>query len=174
LEQHVIFPKSFYQLSGIPRTRLDGRGIATAPTSIDELTYPERLAICDLIVNAAFAGGFELGTLEAQAMGRPLAITNDHGNMAEVAADAAMLMEGASGIWVTGARQYLVDPDTIARHTLHAQRDDCYIASLVRKGLEHSCQSTWDAAGQLLHDSLASILSQQTACRCGSTTIGAI
>jgi glycosyltransferase involved in cell wall biosynthesis len=173
VEPYVIFPKSFYQLSGVPRTRLNDGGVSTAPTSIDELTYCERLAVCDVIVNAAFVGGFELGTLEAQATGVPLAVTNDYGNMAEVAGNAAILMEGASGIWLTGARQYLVDPDTIARHILRARRDDCYVAGLVRAGLQRAPQWTWDASGQLLHDSLVSILSQQSTHRYGSLPAGA-
>ena len=75
----------------------------------------ERLNCCDLVINPAFCGGFELALIEAQACGIPIAVTDDHSIMAEVVGNSAFLMPAADeGIWRTGARQFFISGETIA------------------------------------------------------------
>jgi len=154
----VIFPRHFNQLGGVARLRLARKPCDGGVSDLETLSYVERLALCDVVVNPAFSGGFELTTLEVQASGVPLLVTNDHSNIAEVAGAGAALMEGVFGLWPTGARQYLVDPEAIAQHILHLRDDAVYRGHLIKCGLENAHMYSWNAAGEQMATALAAMI----------------
>lgn len=144
LQDNVIFPTSFDQLVGVPECRVDASSEPSCiPTSLDALPYNDRIAICDAIVNPAFAGGFELGTLEAQASGIPVAITDDGGNMAEVAGNNSVLFPARKGIWWNGADQCFVDPAVIVDFLARVRFDNSFRETVIAAGLLNAQKYSW-------------------------------
>jgi glycosyltransferase involved in cell wall biosynthesis len=121
--------------------------------------YPVLMACCDLIVNAAFCGGFELTNLEAQATGVPLVMINDHGNMSEVVGTGAYQMTpDDEGIWRTGARQYNVFPATIVSAINHIRADQFLREQLIVKGFENVARFSWTTLRTGMADLISSIV----------------
>jgi len=154
MEEHVLFPHNLNQMVGVGCTRDEER----IPQSILDLSYTERLAICDVVVNAAFCGGFELSILETQAMGVPLVNTNDNGNMAEVTGNGGLLIDGSLAYWITGADQYLVEPLKLAEAVKRIRNDTDFRSKLISNGYENSRRYSWENCGGILHRELTSIL----------------
>jgi len=151
----VMFPHQFRQLDGCPRET--GEILSYTDISLDRLGYCERVAVCDLIVNPSYSGGFEFTTLEAQACGVPVAVTDDRGNMTEVAGEAAMLLPGSSGIWGNGAEQFFVDPEAIVAAILKVRADTEFRERLVAKGIANARRYSWKHAGDLLYQHLCEV-----------------
>ena len=151
IDDIVLFPdNTFTQLEGVPYVNKQGQlqhplVRSTVPTIPREFGYVQRINICDLIINAAYCGGFELAIIEAQACAVPLAVTDDNGIMAEVAGDGALLMKPIDiGIWRTGARQYFVSPHTIADVIKQVRANSELRKRLSEKGYANAHSFCWD------------------------------
>jgi glycosyltransferase involved in cell wall biosynthesis len=137
----VLFPpQHFRQLNGIPYqpaadSHIPTSVVPTRPTIPEWYSYVERLNLCDLVVNVPYCGAFELATLEAQACGIPVAVTNDHGAIAEVAGDGAILLQPVDvAIHSSGGYQYFVGAQTIADAILAVKHEPLLRADLIRRG----------------------------------------
>jgi glycosyltransferase involved in cell wall biosynthesis len=153
IEELVIFPETgFNQLTGTPYlSSMQTASPLTVkmPESYHHFNYVERLNCCDVVINASFSGGFEMGTIEAQACGIPVAITNDYGSMAEVAGNGALLLEAADiGIWKTGARQHFVSSGTIAGAIIRLYSDSSLYTELREKGLANAKKYNHQVMGE--------------------------
>jgi glycosyltransferase involved in cell wall biosynthesis len=155
IEDIVLFPyENFDQLSGSPyyvdrnESSFSFDEVGNVPRIPREFSYVERLNCCDLIINSSSCGGFELGIIEAQACGIPVAVTNDRGNMAEVAGGGAFLLEPSHmGIWKTGGQQFFISPYTIAQAILQLQEGLELREDLVQKGRRNASKYAWDKLG---------------------------
>jgi glycosyltransferase involved in cell wall biosynthesis len=79
------------------------------------LTVAERLNLCDVAVVASAFGGFEYGIIEAQSCGIPVCVTDDDGNMMEVAGRACEPLRPAFFEFTDyGAKVWKLSPETIA------------------------------------------------------------
>jgi len=79
------------------------------------LTVAERLNLCDVAVIGSAYGGFEYGIIEAQSCGIPVCVTDDDGNMMEVAGRACEPLRPAFFEFTDyGAKVWKVSPETIA------------------------------------------------------------
>ncbi|MBD2771525.1 glycosyltransferase family 4 protein [Iningainema tapete] len=157
IEDKVIFPSgSFNQFAGVPyiqddvnlRPQSDTQTTITPEHQLfisDRYNYVERLNCCDLVVNVPFCGGFELGVIEAQSCGVPVAATNDGGIMSEVVGEGGILLDPVDmGIWGTGARQFFVSPQTIAQ-TILSVKEDLHLQNELRsKGMKNASKYSWD------------------------------
>jgi len=140
LNKYVIFTsKSFRQDKGVDRN-FD----PSIQTATKQLSYVERLNMCDLIVNIPFSGGFELGNIEAQACGVPLITIDDNGNIKEVVGESACLIKPAmKNIWGNGAWIYLVDEIDLASKILQFKNDTALQISIRQMGLENARKFSW-------------------------------
>jgi glycosyltransferase involved in cell wall biosynthesis len=142
IADRVLFPPpEFQQLVGIPyqsdvpEMLLAVDNHTEQPHIPAHYSYVDRLNLCDLVVNVPYSGAFELATIEAQACGVPVAVTNDHGAIAEVAGDGAILLDPIDvAIQSSGGRQYFVGAQTIADAILSVKRDATLRADLIRRG----------------------------------------
>lgn len=161
IQDMVSFPeRSFEQLSGVPRSKNKSkRQIDTKPQlSFHGYDYVERLNCCDLIINSSFCGGFELGIIEAQACGVPIAVTDDGSIMREVAGAGAYLLEPSDiGVWRTGAHQYFVAPTTIASAIRQVQNDMELRQRLRNGGFENAKKYMTTDLGEVVNGILATI-----------------
>ena len=157
IDAQVIFtPENFNQFTGVPYLQDD---VNLHPQSEPQKTitpeqqlsmphnynYVERLNCCDLIVNVSFCGGFELGLIEAQSCGVPVAVTNDGSIMSEVVGEGGVLLDPVDiGVWGTGARQFFVSPHTIAQ-TILTVKEDLHLQSELRSnGMKNASKYSWD------------------------------
>jgi len=157
IDDSVIFlPQNFNQFTGVPYLQDDfnlhpqsnTQKVITQEQQLSmphHYNYVERLNCCDLIVNASYCGGFELGLIEAQSCGVPVAVTNDGSIMSEVVGDGGVLLDPVDiGIWATGARQFFVSPYTIA-HSILSIKEDLHTQKELRsKGMENASKYSWD------------------------------
>jgi len=82
---------------------------------LGDLTVAERLNLCDVAVVASAFGGFEYGIIEAQSCGVPVCVTDDSGNMMEVAGQACEPLRPALFEFTDyGAKVWKLAPETIA------------------------------------------------------------
>ncbi len=148
IEDSIIFPESgFNQLTGTttaPKSFSENQNV-DLPYMPSSYNYIQRINCCDLIINVSYCGGFELGIIEAQACGVPVAVTNDKSIMAEVAGNGAYMLEPIdAGIWRTGAKQFLVSPHTIAETIARIKNDSALKEELRHKGLSNASKFLWD------------------------------
>lgn len=99
---------------------------------IDDRLLPGLYAGSTALVYPSWYEGFGLPVVEAMGSGAAV-ITSDHGALAEVAGDAALLAPAG-------------DPDALAAMMCRVLEDDALRADLVRRGQERAAQFTWDAA----------------------------
>lgn len=84
------------------------------------LTVPERLNLCDVALVASAFGGFEYGIIEAQSCGIPVCVTDDSGNMMEVAGQACEPLRPVLFEFTDyGAKIWKLTPETIATAISH-------------------------------------------------------
>jgi glycosyltransferase involved in cell wall biosynthesis len=161
IENQVHFAqKGFKQLHGIPLT-MESSSLTFQP---DEYLFPEyynyieRLNCCDLIINVSYCGGFELGILEAQSCGIPVAITNDSGIMIEVAGPGAYLLEPSDiGIWTTGAKQFFISPNTIAAAITEIKNNEPLRTNIIKEGIKNSMKYPWTKLHEVIIKTVQSI-----------------
>lgn len=160
IADRVLFPPAdFRQLDGMRYAPSEAAlPVAAAHPAIPDIFgYVERLNLCDLVVNVPYSGAFELATLEAQLCGVPVAVTNDHGAIAEVAGDAALLLEPVDiGIHPSGGRQCFVSPQTIAAAISAVRADPALRADLVARGIANAQRYTLEPLRVVLSAQLAS------------------
>jgi glycosyltransferase involved in cell wall biosynthesis len=109
------------------------------------LSYLERINMCDLIVNIPFSGGFELCNIEAQSCGVPVLTIDDHGNIKEVVGESAILIQPKmKTIWGNGAWIYLVDEKELAEKILYLKNNPDILELFRQKGVENSKKYKWD------------------------------
>lgn len=149
IADRVLFPPPhFEQLRGVPYQASNAEALAMSaspatPAIPAHYSYVERLNLCDIIVNVASCGAFELSTLEAQLCGVPVAVTNDNGAMAEVAGAGAILLEPVDiAIHASGAYQCFVGPQTIADAIMRVKSDAALRASLLTRGAANAARYT--------------------------------
>lgn len=155
-EQVIFLPQNFHQFTGVPyiqddvnlHPQSDSHKMITQEQQLSmphEYNYVERLNCCDLVVNVSYCGGFELGLIEAQSCGVPVAVTNDGSIMSEVVGEGGVLLDPVDiGIWATGAKQFFVSPHTIA-HTILSIKEDLHLQKELRsKGMENAAKYSWD------------------------------
>lgn len=124
-------------VAGAGRSRLDGAG-ATTPEGVRALGFVPDDELRWLYHNAvAFAypslyEGFGLPILEAMGAGTPV-VTADRGAMAEVAGDAAALVDPE-------------DPDGVAEGIRRVVHDEAYRERLIERGRARAAEFTWDRA----------------------------
>lgn len=154
ISEIIRFPgDNFNQLLGVPYTS------KMEPTAFDSYSYVERMNCCDLIINPSFCGGFEKVIIEAQACGIPIAITNDKGNMKEVAGENALLLEPQDyGYWKSGSTQYFVSHETITETIVSIRENPKLKKSVIDSGLTNVSQYSWDNVGQCVSEVVQEIL----------------
>lgn len=144
----VIFPESdFNQLKGIATS--DGLLFESQSSNHPHMpsvyNYIQRINCCDLIINVSYCGGFELGIIEAQACGIPLAVTNDKSIMSEIAGSGAYMLESIDiGIWRTGAEQFFISSKTIAQAITEIKNNPELRKELIQKGMVNASNFLWD------------------------------
>lgn len=143
IEDFVIFTEdSFNQLNGVPY-QSNYKRESNIGTFL-QYSYVERLNCCDLIINPAFCGGFELITVEAQACGIPVAITNDRSIMQEVAGEGAYMLEPVdSSFWKLGGMQHFVAAETIQKAILELSENAALREQLMSRGFENVRRYSW-------------------------------
>lgn len=115
-----------------------------APHVPSDLSYVERLNLCDVIVNVPHSGDIEQVILEAQACGVPLVHTDDHGVMAEaVGAGGILLPATDTGIGRAGEQIQHVATADIAAAVSGLLRDDAAATALRRAGLINAANYPW-------------------------------
>ena len=136
----VTFPNDGYRHSmGIPL-----KSNSIIPESLMDLGYVERINMCDIIINASYSGGFELGILEAQACGVPICVTNDRNNLTEVAGKGAYLLSARNDtFWNVGGYKYSVDPDTITEAILTLMNNEVLYRQVIKDGLINVNKYHW-------------------------------
>jgi glycosyltransferase involved in cell wall biosynthesis len=150
----ITFPEDLNQLQGIELVKDRVVDEDYRKMTFNELSYIERIGVCDLVLNTPWFGGCELISLEAQACGIPIATINDGGSIAEIAGPGAILMDTGFGIGPTGAVQFLVAPDVIAQNVLRIKGDHSLRTRLASVGTAHVKQYKWSSASRILSESL--------------------
>lgn len=118
----------------------DGR----APQVPSDLSYVERLNLCDVIVNVPHSGDIEQVILEAQACGVPLVHTDDHGVMAEALGAGGILLPAIdTGIGRTGEQIHHVATADIASAISGLLRDEAAAAELRQAGQLNAANYPW-------------------------------
>lgn len=160
-DQVLLLDPAFSQLAGIPYAAhatytSETRSAQRTPAIPTAYGYVERMNCCDLIVNVPYSGAFELVALESQLCGVPVAITNDHGAMAEVVGDSALLLEPIDiGIQSSGGRQAFVSHHTIAEAILTVQHDAELRTTLIARGQSNAARYTLESLRDAVAQSLA-------------------
>jgi glycosyltransferase involved in cell wall biosynthesis len=153
LKDNVVFAgdSAFDEERGVQTA---GRALRTATDATTrtwpfDLSYVDRINCCDVIVNAPHSGDVEQVILEAQACGVPLIHTDDEGVMTEAVGGAGVMLPARDiGTGRTGARQYHVAPDEIARAVLSLSHDPSRREALSRAGLANAARYKWSALEQ--------------------------
>lgn len=137
LNRYVIFTaKNFRQDTGVNLVSHQGND--------QQLTFIERINMCDLIVNIPFSGGFELCNIEAQSCGVPLITINDDGNISEVVGESALLINPIiKNIWGNGAIICMVDEIELAHKILQVKNQPELRESFRQKGFENVRKFSW-------------------------------
>lgn len=147
LGESVFFPPhDFENATGVPLVNEGTIDDINTSGEIfpSQLDYIHRMNLCDVIVNPSFCGGFELSIIEAQACGVPVIVANDNSIVKEVAGGAAILLDAVDvGIWRTGAYQYFLSPDDIARAILELARNPDLRQQLIKDGIINSSMYSW-------------------------------
>ncbi|MGH3943118.1 MAG: hypothetical protein ACRDTG_31750 [Pseudonocardiaceae bacterium] len=147
----VLFPATseFDEWRGVPTTlsgqvpRPQGNG-GQAPHAPSDLSYVERMNLCDVIVNVPHSGDIEQVILEAQACGVPLIHTDDRGVMAEAVGAAGILLPATDvGIGRAGEQIQHVATADIATAVSRLLRDDAAAADLRQAGLRNATNYPW-------------------------------
>lgn len=152
LVDSVTFPDpNFVHTNGVPYSRTQSNSSPCSPVG-DEAkrfwpvnhSYVERLGSCDLIVNPAIAGGFELIILEAQSVGVPIAVTDDKGNMMEVMGAGGIKMTPIdTSIWRFGGLSHFVSPVEIAAVINGLRFDNSVLMTLRAAGFDNVKRFDW-------------------------------
>lgn len=102
-------------------------------------TLVERLACSDFYAHVSKIEGFGLPILEAMACGVPVGVTNDNGNMAEVAgAGAAAHFEPYDiEIHSSGAELFVVSPEKVADTIARARAQPFLMTQARERGFRH-------------------------------------
>lgn len=115
------------------------------PTTGGELSYVDRINLCDVLVNVPHSGDVEQVIIEGQSCGIPLVHTDDEGVMAEAVADAGVLVPARDvGIGRTGQQLHHVAPEDIADALVEVLTDENRRSQLVAAGLENAARYGWD------------------------------
>jgi glycosyltransferase involved in cell wall biosynthesis len=146
----VLFPaaSAFDEWRGVPTANGGG---SRQPVSADrttelprDLSYVDRLNLCDVIVNVPHSGDIEQVILEAHACGVPLIHTGDHGVMAEAVGAGGILLPAAdTSIGRAGEQIQHVATADIAAAVSGLLRDDAARAALRRAGLLNASRYPW-------------------------------
>jgi glycosyltransferase involved in cell wall biosynthesis len=125
------------------------------PTIGGELSYVDRINLCDVLVNVPHSGDVEQIIIEGQSCGIPLVHTDDEGVMAEAVGDAGVLVTARDvGIGRIGQRLHHVAPDDVADAVVDVLTDDSLRNKLIAAGLDNAARYSWDvlekAAGAMV------------------------
>lgn len=136
---------TFDERRGAPiRRRTPPQGDAARAIRLQDLSYADRLASCDIVVNVSHSGDVEQVIIEAQACGVPVAGTDDGGVMSEALGDAGIPLRGAkSKSGRSGEELVYVDPTAITEAIVSTLTDDTLRARLQRAGLRNAARYPW-------------------------------
>ena len=113
-------------------------------SSLQDLSYPDRLACCDLVLNVPHSGDVEQVILEAQACGVPVAGTDDGGVMSEALGGAGILLGGSqSRSGRSGERLVYVHPSAVTEAIVSVLTDESHGAELRRAGFRNAARYPW-------------------------------
>lgn len=148
----VLFPTAsgFDEWRGVPDDpgAAGPAGAAKAPAPAGQLpadlSYVERLNLCDVIVNVPHSGDIEQVILEAQACGVPLIHTDDQAVMTEAVGAAGVLLPAADvGVGRAGERVQHVAISDVADAVVELLTDGAKAATLRRAGIANAARYPW-------------------------------
>jgi glycosyltransferase involved in cell wall biosynthesis len=165
----VLFPAAsgFDEWRGVPDAAALAAPISSATTATPtgqvppELSYVERLNLCDVIINVPHSGDIEQVILEAQACGVPLIHTNDGAVMAEAVGAGGLLLSARDvGIGRAGEQIQHIASTDIAAAAVRLLTDDAQAASLRQAGFANVTRYPWTTLSGEVCKAVADVLGQ--------------
>jgi glycosyltransferase involved in cell wall biosynthesis len=128
----------------------------TAVSNEQQISLVKKLACADLYVHTAKVEGFGLPIIEAMAVGLPVVVTADGGNIEEVAGNgiAAKIRPVDYDSWFNGAQLANVDPKDIAGVIQHIRGDKQLQKAASQNALRRAQQFSWSAMATTLADAV--------------------
>lgn len=115
------------------------------PTTGGDLSYVDRMNLCDVLVNTPHSGDVEQVIIEGQSCGVPLVHTDDEGVMAEAVGRGGVLVPARDvGIGRIGQRMHYVAPEAVADALVGVLTDRALRERLVAAGFENAAAYGWD------------------------------
>lgn len=115
------------------------------PTTGGDLSYVDRINVCDVLVNVAHSGDVEQVIIEGQSCGVPLVHTDDEGVMAEAVGRGGVLVPARDvGIGRIGQRMHHVASEAVADALVGVLTDSALRDRLVAAGFENAARYGWD------------------------------
>jgi glycosyltransferase involved in cell wall biosynthesis len=160
----VLFPtaNAFDEWRGVPTTN---GGPPCQPVRAgarelpSDLSYVDRLNLCDVVVNVPHSGDIEQVILEAQACGVPLIHTDDQGVMAEAVGAGAILLSAIdTGIGRAGEQIQHIATADIAAAVAGVLRDDAARAELRRAGLLNATRYPWSVLESEIRKAVSAVV----------------
>jgi glycosyltransferase involved in cell wall biosynthesis len=165
----VYFPAAtgFDEWRGVPDAPDSACPVSAAPRATPagqlpaDLSYVERLNVCDVIINVPHSGDIEQVILEAQACGVPLIHTDDRAVMAEAVGAGGLLLSARDvGIGRAGEEIQHIATADIAAATVAVLTDDAEAAILRENGLANAARYPWSTLSGEVCKAVADVLRQ--------------
>lgn len=134
----LIFPGTadFDERHGVPTT--------SGSAGSGDLSYVDRLNVCDALINVPHSGDVEQVIIEGQGCGVPILHTDDTAIMADTVGTGGVLLPAADvGIGRIGQRLHHVAPSTIGEHLAALVADPARRAELRVAGLANAASYPW-------------------------------
>lgn len=126
-----------------------------------DISYVERLGLCDVIVNVPHSGDIEQVILEAQACGVPLIHTDDQAIMAEAVGAAGRLLPAADiGVGRAGEQIQHVAVADVADAVVELLTDGAKAATLRRAGIANAARYPWTTLSGEVCKAVDAVLAQ--------------
>lgn len=143
--ERMIMLDGYSEARGVPLATAQGSRAA----SMRDLGYADRIALCDVVVNAPYSGDVEQVILEANACGVPLVHTDDEGVMRDAAGAGAALLPAADvGTGPLGEARHHVSPARVADELVRLATDARARADLIARGNANATRFPWSALEQ--------------------------
>lgn len=153
IDKHVLFasPQPFDEWRGVPTSATREPAPSKVPVRARGvfprgLSYVDRMACCDVIVNVPHCGDVEQVILEAQSCGVPLLHTDDQRVMAEALGAGGLRLAACDvGIGRAGQPLHHVAAADIAAGVVSVMRDPALRGDLRAAGIANAATYGWDA-----------------------------
>ena len=134
------------------------KDIRRVEKGVSEIKFTHLLGSCDAVINVPCNGGFELITIESQAMGVPLITIDDGGNIKEVAGEGALLLKPRFKLhWINGEVCFFVSPSDIAQAIRKILYESEVRHELIERGQKNASKYRWSTLAEVLHKVMSSM-----------------